>query len=211
MKLKIVVFYGSVRTDRQGIKAARFIVNQLKEREHEVSFIDPLNYPLPLLDKMYKEYEPEKAPEVLQRMACLILPADAYVIVSGEYNHNVPPALANLLDHFLEEYFYKPSAIVCYSAGPFGGVRASIVLRSMLAEMGMSSIPSVFPVPKVQDAFRDDGTPTDEQAYERAKKFLDELEWYGVALQEMRMKDEKACCASARSFCEAQQLVQEKK
>lgn len=76
------------------------------------------------------------------------------MIVSGEGNHTVSPALANLLDHFLEEYFYKPSAIVCYSAGSFGGVRAAVALRAMLAELGMSSIPSVFPVPKVQDAFR---------------------------------------------------------
>jgi len=205
MKLKLVVFYGSVRTDRQGIKAAKFIVHQLAERGHDVSLIDPIEYPLPLLDKMYKEYDPDKAPKVLQRMAALIKPADAYVIVSGEYNHNVPPALANLLDHFLEEYFYKPSAIVCYSAGAFGGVRASIALRPMLAEMGMSSIPSVFPVPKVQNAFDDAGQPTDKKTYGRAKKFLDELEWYACALKRQRELGEESC--ESRSFCEAQALV----
>ena len=43
--------------------------------------------------------------------------ADAFV-VSGEYNHSIPPALSNLLDHFLEEYFWRPSAIVCYSRRP---------------------------------------------------------------------------------------------
>ena len=43
--------------------------------------------------------------------------ADAFVVVSGEYNHSISPALSNLLDHFLEEYFWRPSAIVCYSAG----------------------------------------------------------------------------------------------
>ena len=122
MALKIVVFYGSVRSDRQGIKAARFMVKKCQERGHEVALIDPLEYRLPLLDKMYKEYDPAQAPEVLQRMAKLIIPADAYIVVSGEYNHTVPPALANLMDHFLEEYFWKPSAIVCYSAGAFGGV-----------------------------------------------------------------------------------------
>jgi len=107
MKLKIVVFYGSVRSARQGIKAARFVIRELEEQGCEVSLIDPVEYPLPFLDKMYKEYDPDKAPEVLQKMARLIKPADAYVIVSGEYNHNVPPALANLLDHFMEEYFLQ--------------------------------------------------------------------------------------------------------
>ena len=57
-----------------------------------------------------------------------------FAIVSGEYNHGIPPGLKNLLDHFLEEYFFRPSAIVCYSAGQFGGVRAAMQLR---AECGL--------------------------------------------------------------------------
>jgi NAD(P)H-dependent FMN reductase len=125
------------------------------------------------------------------------------VIVSGEYNHTVPPALTNLLDHFLEEYFYKPSAIVCYSAGAFGGVRAAITLRAMLAELGMSSIPSIFPIPRVQDAFEEDGTPTDADYERRVASFLDELEWYARALKAERERQ----ASGARSNCEAQQLV----
>ena len=78
------------------------------------------------------------------------------MIVSGEYNHSIPPALTNLLDHFLEECFWRPSAIACYSAGAFGGVRAAMQLRATLAELGMPSIPSIHPMPKVQDQF-DDG------------------------------------------------------
>jgi NAD(P)H-dependent FMN reductase len=196
MQLKIVVFYGSVRSNRKGIRAARFIVDGCRDCGHEVSLIDPVEYPLPLLDKMYKEYEPEQAPEVLQRMARLIIPADAYIVVSGEYNHTIPPALANLLDHFLEEYFWKPSAIVCYSAGPFGGVRAAMTLRCMLAELGMSSIPSLLPIPKVQTALDHDGTPLDETLPERARKFLSELEWYARALKAAREQP------SERSYCD---------
>jgi NAD(P)H-dependent FMN reductase len=202
MRLNIAVFYGSVRSERQGIKAARFIVNKCEERGHEVSLIDPKKYSLPLLDKMYKEYKSGKAPETLQKIANLIIPADTYIIVSGEYNHTIPPALANLLDHFLEEYFYKPSAIVCYSAGSFGGVRASIALRSILAELGMPSIPSVFPIPKVQDAFDDSGRAKVAFYDQRVGKFLEELEWYATALKDARAKQE-AC----RSYCEAQELA----
>lgn len=190
MALKIVVLYGSVRTQRQGIRAARFVVNQCRARGHQVSLIDPLEYPLPLLDRMYKEYAPGEAPDVLQRMATLIVEADAYIVVSGEYNHTVPPALSNLLDHFLEEYFFKPSAIVSYSAGSFGGVRAAMTLRVLLAELGMSSIPSILPVPRVQAAFAEDGTPQDESWNKRADKFLTEFEWYATALKRAR---EHAC------------------
>lgn len=206
MALRIVVFYGSVRSERQGIKAARFVVRQLRERGHEVTLLDPVEQRLPLLDRMYKEYRPGEAPETLQRIADAVVPADAYVVVSGEYNHGVPPALANLLDHFLDEYFWKPSAIVCYSAGSFAGVRAAVALRPMLAEMGMSSIPSVLPVPKVQDVFDDDGTPRDASWIRRSARFLDELEWYANALRAARIRDGKDACPE-RSECEAERAV----
>jgi NAD(P)H-dependent FMN reductase len=186
MSLEILVFYGSVRTNRQGIKAARYIVNRCRERGHQVDLIDPREEPLPLLDRMYKEYAKGQAPEVLERLAEKIRRADAFIIVSGEYNHSIPPALSNLLDHFLQEYFWRPSAIVCYSAGPFGGVRAAMQLRAMLCELGMPSIPSIFPVPKVQDAFEDDGTPRDPALDGRVGRFFDELEWYARALHEAR-------------------------
>ena len=84
---------------------------------------------------------------MLERLAGLIKAADAFIIVSGEYNHSIPPALSNLLDHFLEEYFWRPSAIVCYSAGAFGGVRAAMQLRAMLCELGTPSIPQCFQCP----------------------------------------------------------------
>ena len=126
MSLHFVVLYGSVREARQGIKAARFIVEQLARRGHTTSLVDPLEQRLPLLDRMYKEYAKGTAPPVLEALATTYRAADGFVVVSGEYNHGIPPALKNLLDHFLEEYFFRPSAIVCYSAGAFGGVRAAM-------------------------------------------------------------------------------------
>jgi NAD(P)H-dependent FMN reductase len=186
MSLKTVIFYGSVRTERQGIKAARFILRTCRERGHDVVLVDPVDFPLPLIDKMYKEYPKGTAPPLLQKLADLVTPADGYIVVTGEYNHNVPPALTNLLDHFLEEYFRKPSAIVSYSAGAFGGVRAAIALRAMLAELGMSSIPSIFPIPTVQNAFEDDGTPKDPAYHRRVVKFFEEFEWYATALRNAR-------------------------
>lgn len=186
MSLNLAIIYGSVRTERQGIKAARFMLNTCQTRGHTATLIDPLLFPLPLLDKMYKEFKPGQAPHLLQLVADLIIPADGYIIVSGEYNHTIPPALSNVLDHFLEEYFQKPSAIVCYSAGAFGGVRAAMTLRVMLAELGMSSIPSLFPIPRVQDAFQEDGTPTDQKFHQKARVFFEELEWYAHALKQAR-------------------------
>lgn len=184
--LDLLVIYGSVRRDRQGIKAARFLLETCRGRGHQATLVDPAEERLPLMDRMYKEYEPGQAPETLERLAARIKTADAFIIVSGEYNHSIPPALSNLLDHFLEEYFWRPSAIVSYSAGAYGGVRAAVQLRAMLCELGMPSIPSLLPIPKVQDAFDDEGHPLDEAYPRRAARFLDELEWYANALKVAR-------------------------
>ncbi len=183
MQLHIPVILGTVRSERIGPRVARYMVRLCEERGHQPTLIDPVEYPLPLLDKMYKEYPAGQAPEVLERLAKIMRRADAYIIVSGEYNHSIPPALSNLLDHFLEEYFFKPSAIVCYSPGPFGGVRAAMQLRAMLAEMGMASIPSLLPFPKVHEALDAEGKPTNERTDKSAGRFFSELEWFANALK----------------------------
>ena len=185
--MKFVVMAGSVRSDRQGIKAARFIERALAARGHQVTLVDPCVLKLPLLDRMYKEYEKGTAPEPLERLADLYRVADGFVVVSGEYNHSVPPALSNLLDYFLEEYFFRPSAIVCYSAGQFGGVRAAMQLRAMLCELGMPSIPSLFPIPRIASAFSDTGEPQEPQTAARFDRFAGELEWYAAALSAARV------------------------
>jgi len=186
MPLTIPVIYGSVRHHRKGIGAARWVASRLAERGHEAPLIDPAELDLPLLDRMYKEYGPGEAPAVLEGLAALYRRADAFVVVSGEYNHGVPPALSNLLDHFLEEYYFRPSGIVCYSAGSFGGVRAAMALRMMLSEMGMPSISSIFPVPRVGQAFDEDGRTDDPAWSDRSAKFFAELEWYAEALRAKR-------------------------
>jgi len=184
----ISIIYGSVRSDRQGIKAARFYENTLKERGHRVNLIDPSVYQFPLLDKMHKEYEAGKAPEPLETVSKLLKSSDGFIIVSGEYNHSIPPALKNLLDHFQSEYFFKPSGIVTYSAGSFGGVRAGSDLRAVCGELGMPSISSMMPIPSVQKAFEEDGTPIDEAYNKRADRFLTEFEWYVEAFANQREK-----------------------
>ena len=186
MPLNIPVILGTVRSERVGPRVARYLVRLLEARGHRPTLIDPVEYPLPLLDKMYKEFPLGGAPPVLERLAQVIKPADAYLIVSAEYNHSIPPALSNLLDHFLEEYFFKPSAIMSYSAGPFGGVRAAMQLRAMLAEMGMSSIPSILPFPQAQTMLDTDGRATGERPGKSADRFFDELEWYANALKVAR-------------------------
>ena len=186
MPLSFPVLLGSVRSDRQGIKAARLLVTELARRGHAPTLVDPMELKLPLLDRMYKEYPKGEAPANLEALATLYRAADGFVIVSGEYNHGIPPALKNLLDHFLEEYAWRPSCIVCYSAGSFGGVRAAMQLRMTLAEIGMPSISSLMPIPKIGSALADDGTIKEERLGRSLARFLDEFVWHAEALKAQR-------------------------
>lgn len=188
MPLDLVVIVGSVRTVRRGIRVARYVERRLRERGNAVHLVDPVEIRLPLLDRMYKEYPKGEAPTELERLAELYRAADGFVVVTAEYNHAAPPALTNLLDHFLEEYFWRPSGIVSYSGGQFGGVRAAAHLRDMLAELGMSAIPTALPFPRVLDLLEEDGTPKDPKLDGRFDRFAAELEWYAEALRERRAR-----------------------
>lgn len=189
MGLLVPVLLGSVRSDRQGIKAARYIEAKLRERGHEPVLVDPLEKKLPLLDRMFKEYAPGTAPPVLQDLAELYRRADGFMIVTAEYNQSVPPALKNLLDHFLEEYFWRPSMIVSYSAGRFGGVRAAVALRTILAELGMPSLPSVLSIPTIGRALTDAGAANEAWIDKAAGRALAEFEWYAQGLAAKRATD----------------------
>jgi len=95
----IAVIVGSVRGNRQGIKVARWIEKKLKDSNHIVFVIDPLELNLPLLDKMYKEMT-----NPTQKMTDLrdkINNAEGYIAVTPEYNRSTSSALKNTLDYFL--------------------------------------------------------------------------------------------------------------
>ncbi len=180
----IAVFVGSVRRDRIGVRVARWIERKLKARNHRVFFIDPMELDLPLLDRMYKEMD--NPSEKLRDLGNKIKDAEGYVPVTPEYNRNTSSALKNTLDYFLEEYYFKPSAIVSYSPGMFGGINAAQQLRLIFAELGAPSIPSSLPIPRVHKVIDENGILIDESYDKRVNKFLDEFEWYIKALANQR-------------------------
>jgi NAD(P)H-dependent FMN reductase len=92
---------------------ARWIEKKLQGRNHIVFFIDPVKFELPLLDRMYKEMS--DPPEKIRDLRNMISDAEGYIPVTPESNHCTSSAMKNTLDYFLEEYNFKPSAIVSYS------------------------------------------------------------------------------------------------
>ena len=185
----VAVLQGSVRRDRMGDRAAKWVLRELEKRGHEAVLVDAARLELPLIDRMWKEMKDSEEAEFaplkakLRPLADLYARMDGLVAVSAEYNHSAPPALTNLLDYFLEEYFYRPSAIVCYSKSPYGGVRAAMQLRALLPEVGMPTIPTLQPIPMVQQALSEDGLPLTQSLAEQTEKFFDEFDWYMTALK----------------------------
>jgi NAD(P)H-dependent FMN reductase len=190
----VAVLQGSVRTERMGDRAAKWVVSQLQKRGHEAVVVDAAALDLPLLDKMWKEVKTDGSIDSaslrmkLAQIAELYARADGYVVVSGEYNHSIPPALTNLIDYFLEEYAFRPSAIVCYSAGPYGGVRAAMQLRALLPEVGLPTIPSLQPIPSIGSSLSAEGVALTQDLAEKSGKFFDEFDWYMRAMKAEREK-----------------------
>ena len=184
MPLHILVLYGSYRSGRMGIRLAEFIVLRLRARGDTAELIDAKAVGLPMLDRMYKEYPKGEAPEAMEKLADKIRAADGFVFVAGEYNQGVQPGLKNLTDHFLEEWFWRPAAIACYSAGRFAGVRAMMNWRVTLAEMGMPTVSEVLAVGQIGQTLGPDGEPLGENGARLEKsfgKFADDLAWWAEA------------------------------
>lgn len=175
---KILVFYGSYRSDRMGIRLADYVVRRMAERGAEPELVDAKAVGLPMLDRMYKEYPKGSAPEAMETLAQKIRTADAFIFVTGEYNWGVQPGLKNLTDHFLEEWFGRPAAVASYSAGRFAGVRAAVAWHGILSEMGIVVVSNSLAVGQIANALTPAGDPIGDggAALEKAfPAFADDL------------------------------------
>jgi len=188
---RILVFYGSYRSDRTGIRLAQYVVERLRRRGDDVELIDAKAINLPIIDRMYKEYPKGEAPEALERLVGKIRTADGFVFVTGEYNWGVQPGLKNLTDHFLEEWFWRPAAIVSYSAGRLSGARAATAWHGTLSEMGMIVVSSTIAVGPIGQTLSAEGEPINEggQALEQSfPRFADDLMWWVEAAKAQRAR-----------------------
>ena len=189
MSFRILVFYGSYRSDRMGIRLAQFVVDGLRAKGPEVELIDAKAIGLPMLDRMYKEYRKGEAPVAMEELAGKIRDADGFVFVTGEYNWGLQPGLKNLTDHFLEEWFWRPAAIASYSAGRLSGVRAATAWHGTLSEMGMVVVSSTIGVGPIGQTLSAESKPIGEggKALEHAfPRFADDLLWWVEAGKSQR-------------------------
>ncbi|WP_373183096.1 NADPH-dependent FMN reductase [Halomonas campaniensis] len=194
-----LVFLGSARDStppapaRLGLRVARACVELLEADGASVELVDPLEIELGAVFKPHFAYAKAKVPEALETLAGKIEAADGYVMVSPEYNHAMSPALSHLLNHFGSSLFaFKPSAIVTYSAGQWGGARAAVSMRTFLAELGCLPVSAMIHVPKAQEALDEEGrfreAPDRWAGY--FGRTLGQLTWWAEAAAEQRLKQD---------------------
>ena len=186
---RILILYGSYRSDRQGIRLVDYLMRAFAERGAVPKLIDAKAVGLPMLDRMYKEYPTGEAPPALEELATKIRAADAFVFVTGEYNWGQQPGLKNLTDHFLEEWYWRPAAIASYSAGRFAGARAGLAWHGILSEMGMVVVSSSLAVGGIGHALTAEAEPVGDGGASLAKafpRFADDLAWWTEAARAQR-------------------------
>ncbi|HEY2068375.1 MAG TPA: NAD(P)H-dependent oxidoreductase [Rhizomicrobium sp.] len=187
----ILVFYGSYRTTRIGIRMANFVITELRASGALAELIDAREVGLPIIDRMYKEYPKGSAPPAMEALAKKIRAADAFVFVVGEYNFGPQPGLKNLTDHFLEEWYWRPAAVVSYSPSRLAGVRAGLAWHPILSEMGMVVISSTVAVGPLAETLDAQGEPIGEvgrKAQGALRRLIDDLAWWTSAARNERLQ-----------------------
>lgn len=181
-KITLAVLGGTTREKRESIKAARYIAEVAGRQEGvEVIFVDPKDFNFP-----GDGNDPEgKDP----RYTAIVEKADAFFIVTPEYNHSFPGSLKRMLDSELALYNHKPVAFAGASDGNWGGVRAVEALLTAVRETGLVAMSWDVYFPYVNKMFNEDGSIQEEhrERYERnVTKLLTELLWFARLLKAAR-------------------------
>jgi NAD(P)H-dependent FMN reductase len=173
----IVILSASVRTGRNSHRVALYFKKFLeKTKSGTAEILDLTTYNFPVFHERL-QYQESPSPEVLD-FANKIKTADGVIIVTPEYNGGYPASLKNVVDLLYNEWRRKPIAISTVSDGVFGGTQVITSLQFSLWKIRAWTVPAMFPVPKVQESFDEQGNPKDKAATDkRATGFVNELLW----------------------------------
>lgn len=173
----IAIISASVRIGRHSHRVALYFKKFIEENNLATAEILDLNeYQFPVFNERLK-FQINPAPAVLD-FANKIKSADGVIIVTPEYNGGYPAAIKNVVDLLYDEWHRKPIAIATVSDGVFGGTQVITSLQFSLWKIRAWTVPAMFPVPKVQESFDENGNATDKpHTDKRATIFVNELLW----------------------------------
>jgi NAD(P)H-dependent FMN reductase len=181
--LRVVVIIASTRDGRFGPTVADWFVGRTADRaDLDVDVLDLAAAALPDRLTGFGAPPPPEVAAVSPRLAA----ADAFVVVTPEYNHSYPAPLKTLIDWHGEQWRAKPVAFVSYG-GMSGGLRAVEHLRAVFAETHSVTVRDTISFHGAWSRFDADGRPRDAEACEAAAKgLLDQLTWWAHALRAAR-------------------------
>ena len=178
--MKIEIVSGSPKKNSTTYRMALFLQKLFIDRtEHEINILDVRNFPLPLLQKVFTTMDdaPREHKELAQRMFA----ADAFIIVTPEYNGSYSPAMQNMFDHFPKQH-RKPFGLVTASPGALGGIRAAMQLQQfVLALFGIPS-PYMLVTPQVDKKVDAEGNLLDVSFQKSIDVFVSEYLWLAEKL-----------------------------
>jgi NAD(P)H-dependent FMN reductase len=173
--MKIEIISGSPRLNSVTHRVAIYLQNWLKgNSEHEVDIIDMKEWNVPPIQAVWSSIE--KVPAEFKPLAERIYNADAYILVTPEYNGSYSPAMKNLFDHFPKRH-HKSFGIVTASPGAMGGIRAAQQLLLLIPALFGIASPYMLIVPSVDKKFSPDGDLLDESFQNGVHNFIKEFLW----------------------------------
>lgn len=185
---KLVVVVGSVREGRFGPVAAAWVAEQARAHGgFEVQVVDLAEVELPLaLPAQSPKYAGEAYPRPagMAALTSALTEADAFILVTPEYNHSYPASLKAAIDWHFTQWTAKPVAFVSYG-GMSGGRHAVLHLENVLTELHAVAIRDRLAFPNYFTAWQD-AQPLDESCAGYAKSMLDQLAWWAAALHDAR-------------------------
>jgi NAD(P)H-dependent FMN reductase len=185
--LNLAVIIGSVRDGRFGPVVADWFVSRIED-PFVVDVIDLAEVKLPLNLPSFGGRPSAATAEVLEELTPRLEKADAFVVITPEYNHSYPASLKNLIDWHFTQWQAKPVAFVSYG-GQSGGRHAIDHLRHVFAELHAMTLRDTVSITKYFEQFGQDGRPIDPTELDAAAKtLLIQLEWWTRALGEAREK-----------------------
>lgn len=187
--LRLAVIVGSVRVGRFAPVVAEWFAGEAQEHgSFQTDLIDlaEAGHVLPVAFPDFGAPMPAEVEAVRAGLAERLAAADAFVIVTPEYNHSFPAPLKNTIDWFHSEWQAKPVGFVSYG-GMSGGLRAVEQLRQVFPELHAVTVRDSLSFAMAWDRFDESGRPQDaEDSAAAAKSLLGQLEWWGAALRKAR-------------------------
>ncbi len=173
----IALISASVRTDRKSHHVALHLKRSIEATDHTVDLLDLKEFDFPLFEERLK-FMKEPTAKILD-FAERLRKADGVIIVTPEYNGSFPASLKNVIDLLTEDWKGKPVSLCTASGGAFAGTQVMVELLFPLWKIKAWVVPSSMQVPKVQEAFGEDGSVLmDQEGWKRRTDvFLKDLGW----------------------------------